>query len=181
MSIGSLDGLENILNGEGLEFEEVSGDIQIENGQINLVDARMTGSALGLSANGVIDIRDSAFALHGAVAPAYRVNSLIGEVPGLGNLFVSRKGEGVFAMTYRITGPMNQATIEVNTLAALTPGIFRRIFEPIGKDLPSTAELLTAAEDAAGDVAARDFLSTPELLQEYERERAAQREGLQQN
>ena len=68
---------------------------------------------------------------------------------------------------------MTAATVQVNTLAALTPGIFRRVFEPVGKEAPTTAELLHAAEEAAGEAATRDFLSTPELLREYERERAA--------
>ncbi|MEM9233179.1 MAG: AsmA-like C-terminal domain-containing protein, partial [Pseudomonadota bacterium] len=173
LSIGSLDGLANVLNGEGLEFTDLKGDLQLQNGELRLVDARLTGSALGLSANGTVNLEANTFGLHGAVAPAYRVNSLIGGVPIVGDIFVSREGEGVFAFAYRVDGPMSDATVQVNTLAALTPGIFRRVFEPVGDETPTTAELLSAAEEAAGDQDARDFLSTPELLREYEREEAA--------
>ncbi|RFB06062.1 DUF3971 domain-containing protein [Parvularcula marina] len=170
LSIGSLDGLANVLNGEGLEFDHLKGDLQLKDGELKLVDAQLTGSALGLSANGAVNLESESFNLHGAVAPAYRVNSMFGSLPGLGDLFVSRDGEGIFALAYRVEGPMADATVQVNTLAALTPGIFRRVFEPVGDEEPTTAELLKAAEEAAGDLAARDFLSTPELLREYERE-----------
>lgn len=172
LSVGSLDGLANVLNGEGLAFSALEGDIQLDQGVLRLVDARLTGSSLGLSANGTIDLNDEAFRLHGAVAPAYQVNSLFGDLPGIGELFVSRRGEGVFALSYRVDGPMQEATIQVNSLAALTPGIFRRVFEPVGDDVPTTAELLQAAEEAADTTATQDFLSTPELLKEYEQNNA---------
>ncbi|WOI54112.1 AsmA-like C-terminal region-containing protein [Parvularcula sp. LCG005] len=171
LSVGSFDGLANVLNGEGLEFDELQGDVQIEAGVLRLVDARMTGSALGLSANGEVDMARGQFGLRGAVAPAYAVNSLFGNVPGLGELFVSREGEGVFAMAYRIDGPVATPTITVNSLSALTPGIFRRVFEPAEEDAPSTDELLSAAEESAGLNEAIDFVSTPELLREYEERR----------
>lgn len=168
LSVGSLDGLANLLNDEGLNFSELHGDIQLEDGQLTLVDARLTGSSLGLSANGVMALGVGEIDVHGAVAPVYGVNSLFGELPGLGQLFVSREGEGLVAFGYRIAGESAAPTISVNTLTALTPGIFRRIFEPIVSDRPTTDELLTAAEEAAGQAEIMDYLSTPELLQEYE-------------
>jgi hypothetical protein len=171
LSLGSLDGLENALNGEGLEFAELRGDVQLHDGVLRLVNARLTGSALGLSANGIADLGDRRFDINGAVAPAYRMNSLLGELPGLGDLLVSREGEGVVAFAYQLEGPIAEPTVSVNTLAALTPGIFRRIFEPV-REVPSTQALLDAAEASAGTAEARDFLSTPELLKEYESHRA---------
>ena len=163
LSVGSLDGLENVLNGEGLEFSRLEGDLQLEDGVLRLVDARMTGSALGVSANGTVDLADTAFSIHGAIAPAYGVNSLAGNLPGIGSLFVSREGEGLFALAYRLNGPPQAATVEVNTIAALTPGILRRLFEPTMETPPSTAELLLAAEAIA---AAGQALDAPRAPQE---------------
>ena len=42
-----------------------------------------------------------------------------------------RRGEGVFGMTYSINGPAAQPRVGVNPVSALTPGILRRIFEPL--------------------------------------------------
>ncbi len=168
LSIGSLDGFANAVNGEGLAFTDFKGDLQLGDGELRLVDVRLTGSSLGISANGSLALNGSDIDLFGAVAPVYGVNSFFGNLPGLGDLFVSRKGEGLVAFAYGIDGPAAGPTISVNTLTALTPGIFRRIFEPIGLDRPSSDELLSQAQTQAGTDEAMEFLSTPELLQEYE-------------
>ena len=169
LSIGSLDGMANVLNGEGIDFDELVTDIQLEDGELRFVNARLTGSALGLSANGNMGLDDGDFDLRGAVAPAYGVNSFLADLPGVGELLVSRKGEGVFAFGYQVSGPVAEPTISVNTLTALTPGILRRLFEPVVGQTPTTDDLLNAAEVSAGLTEARQYLSTPELLREYER------------
>ena len=149
LSVGSLDGLAGVLNGEGLRFDEVAGDFVLREGRLGLQDVRMTGSALGLSAGGEVDLSGRLFDLSGAVAPAYGVNSVLGGIPGLGELFVSRRGEGVVAFGYAVEGPIAEPTVTVNTLSALTPGVFRRIFEPVRQRQPTTAEILEAATEAA--------------------------------
>jgi hypothetical protein len=50
-------------------------------------------------------------------------------VPILGDILASRKGEGVFGVTYSMKGPLEDPTLTVNPLSVLTPGILRRIFE----------------------------------------------------
>ncbi|MGN6149622.1 MAG: hypothetical protein ACTHPD_13870, partial [Rhizomicrobium sp.] len=42
---------------------------------------------------------------------------------------VSKQGEGIIGMTYSVSGDADQPSLSVNPLAALAPGIFRRIFE----------------------------------------------------
>ena len=145
LSVGSLDGLAGVLNGQGLYFDEFAGDFILEEGTLGLQDVRLTGSALGLSALGEIDLGARRFDLSGAVAPAYGVNSFLGGIPGLGDLLVSRRGEGVVALGYTVAGPIAEPTVTVNTLSALTPGVFRRLFEPVRERRPSTAEVLEAA------------------------------------
>jgi hypothetical protein len=54
---------------------------------------------------------------------------VLGIVPILGNLLVSKPGEGVIGMTYNVSGNSEEPKISVNPLSVLTPGIFRRIFE----------------------------------------------------
>jgi len=43
---------------------------------------------------------------------------------------VGKKGEGIFALSYSVTGERSSPTVFVNPLSALTPGIFRRVFDP---------------------------------------------------
>jgi hypothetical protein len=41
---------------------------------------------------------------------------------------VGREGEGVFALTYGISGPIEEPVITVNPLSALAPGFLRNFF-----------------------------------------------------
>ena len=63
----------------------------------------------------------------------------------IGDLFVSRQGEGMFAPTYSVRGTFARARIALNPVAALTPGVLRQIFEnpsvpPPGAEEPAKAQ-----------------------------------------
>ncbi|MEM9810041.1 MAG: AsmA-like C-terminal domain-containing protein [Pseudomonadota bacterium] len=149
LAVGSLDGLSDLLNGEGIRFQEFEADVWLQNGQMGLSDAKLVGTSLGISANGIVDLNQGTIDVRGAVAPAYSVNSILGALPGIGRLFVSRDGEGIVAFSYTITGSIDQPVVTVNTLSALTPGILRRVFEPLVNGSSETRDLLDAAIIAA--------------------------------
>jgi len=157
LSIGSLDGLSDLVNGEGIRFDKLEGDVWLKDGKLGLADTKLVGSSLGISATGVIDLDAGTIDVRGAIAPAYAVNSVLGIIPGIGRLFVNRQGEGIVAFSYSLSGPLDQPTVSVNTLTALTPGILRRIFEPVEDGAAGTQELLEAAIAAA-----REEAETPE-------------------
>ena len=82
-----------------------------------------------MTAQGYIDQKRDQVSVGGTLAPVYGINGLLGSVPLLGDILVSKKGEGVVGMTYSVSGNMEEPEIGVNPLSVLTPGIFRRIFE----------------------------------------------------
>ena len=51
-----------------------------------------------------------------------------GSIPLLGALFGGRD-EGLFGITYRLFGPLDDPQFSMNPISALAPGIFRKIFE----------------------------------------------------
>ncbi|MEM9704997.1 MAG: AsmA-like C-terminal domain-containing protein, partial [Pseudomonadota bacterium] len=127
---GSFDGLSNLLNGEGIELAQAFAEFQYEDGVLLLDDVRVAGPSVGLSAEGQLRVDEGGLInLRGAIAPLYQVNSLLGRTPVIGDLLINREGEGVVAVSYRVTGPASSPTVSVNPLSALTPGAFRRIFE----------------------------------------------------
>jgi hypothetical protein len=168
LSAGSLTALGDLLNGEGIEFNSVTADLQVDEGVMSIVDARATGPAVGVSVKGDVDFVLNVFDLDGAFAPAYQVNSVLGQLPGLGELLISRQGEGIVAFSYNLRGPISDPTATVNTLSLFTPGIFRRIFEPLRTSRPTTAELLEQAVEAAEMSDQREFTTTAEQLRELE-------------
>ncbi len=56
-------------------------------------DARASGPAIGVSADGYIDRPNNVLSLRGSIAPLYGVNSILGMIPLLGNVLTSKEGE----------------------------------------------------------------------------------------
>jgi hypothetical protein len=99
----------------------------------------MAGPALGLTGSGSYDIPRDNLDVDGVLAPSPMLNlSMLGSIPVIGDLIVSRRGEGVFGMTYSINGHAEEPRVFVNPVSVLTPGILRRIFEPVQPRQPRT-------------------------------------------
>ncbi|MDX2237145.1 MAG: AsmA-like C-terminal region-containing protein [Hyphomonadaceae bacterium] len=140
-TVASLRGLVDALNGDGITFVSMDAPVVIAGDRVTIGEARMAGPAIGLTATGSYEMKRDALDIDGVVVPSYGLNSMLGAVPVLGDLFVSRQGEGMFGMTYSVNGPIANARVGVNPVSALAPGIFRRIFEPIAprRDAPAAA------------------------------------------
>jgi hypothetical protein len=141
-SAGSLTGIGDLMGGDGISIENMNVPFSSKNNVISVHDARARGRAIGATADGYIDRPKSQVALKGSLVPAYGLNSVLGNIPLLGDVLVSKKGEGVFGVTYSATGSAEQPKIDVNPLSVLTPGILRRIFEgrmPTAANAPSNA------------------------------------------
>ncbi len=131
-SAGSLTGLVDTLNGDGIGFTAFDAQMAYANNRVTFTEGRMAGPSLGLTGSGAYNIRGDDLDIDGVVAPSPVLNlSMLGEIPVIGDLLVSRRGEGVFGMTYSINGPAGEPRVGVNPVSALTPGILRRIFEPV--------------------------------------------------
>jgi len=130
LSIGSLTGIVDTLSGEGLSFDTFYVPFSLRKGELNIRDARVSGPALGMTGDGEIRFKDRLLDLDGALVPAYTANSLLGDIPLIGDVFVRKKGEGIFALSYKVQGEFDETQISVNPLSALTPGFLRGIFKP---------------------------------------------------
>ena len=120
--------VEALQGGDGLVFGRLVAPFALTPEAFTLRDARAFSASLGLTAKGRI-LRERRVAdVEGTIVPAYVFNSLLGRVPLLGRLFSPEAGGGVFAATYRVQGPLDEPTVTVNPLAALTPGFLRGLF-----------------------------------------------------
>ena len=139
-SAGSLNGLANLMNGEGIAFNYAYGLFDYADGVVSLSELRATGSSVGITAEGDVSFGQGGVAnLNGAVAPVYALNSALGNTPIIGDILVGAKGEGVLAFTYRVSGDTGNPSVFVNPLSALTPGIFRELFQPSRTTRPEEA------------------------------------------
>ncbi|GAA0585195.1 AsmA-like C-terminal domain-containing protein [Rhizomicrobium electricum] len=128
-TVGSLVGLANLMQGQGVEVSTLEVPFSSKNSVISVHDVRATGPAIGISADGYIDRPKNVIALKGSLVPLFGINSVLGNIPLLGTLITSKEGEGIIGMTYSVTGNTDEPSVSVNPLSALAPGILRRIFE----------------------------------------------------
>ncbi len=148
VSILALTGVVDELRGKGLRFAVLEAPFTVNDGMVKVTDAKATGLSLGYTAGGTIDIDADVMDFEGTVVPAYVINSVLGHIPLLGTLFTGgQKGGGVFAATYRMTGPLDDPEVSVNPLSALAPGFLRNILEMFGKG-EFTSELPDETDDS---------------------------------
>jgi len=136
LSIASLQGIFDTLGGAGLNFNEFVVPFSFGEGQLSVRNARVSGPALGMTGSGEIRLKDRVLDLDGVLVPAYTANSLLGDIPIIGDIFVGKKGEGIFALSYTVKGGFDKTQIAVNPLSALTPGFLRGIFRTKRDKLP---------------------------------------------
>ena len=128
-SAGSLTGLIDLMGGKGIAVDKLMAPFRMDAGILDITDARASGPAIGVTASGYFDRHSNKIALEGALVPIYGLNSVLGAIPVLGDVLVSKKGEGIFGFSYAVRGNAEEPNVSVNPLSVLAPGILRRIFE----------------------------------------------------
>ncbi|MGZ5937095.1 MAG: YhdP family protein [Rhizomicrobium sp.] len=157
-SAGSLIGFVNLLQGQGIAIDELRIPFSSHNGVLAIQDARASGPAIGISAEGWLDRPKNQVAIKGTLVPLFGINSVLGFIPLLGDLLVSKPGEGIIGMTYTVAGDPDEPRVSVNPLSMVTPGILRRIFE--GK-MPDAANAPSNAKPAPVTITPENPASTP--------------------
>lgn len=128
LTVASLTGIVDLLQGEGITFTHLTGDVTLDDGVLSTDLLRAYGPALGLTAKGKLDFDESVADLEGTIVPAYTVNRILGGIPVLGQFLIGGEGEGFLAFIYRISGPLSEPEVKVNALSALAPGFLRGLF-----------------------------------------------------
>ncbi len=133
LTLASLTGISDLAAGKGIAFKQLDIPFAMQSRRLTISDARAVGSQIGIGSSGEIDFKANKTELEGTVVPAYTLNTLVGKIPLLGNLFTGGKGGGVFAVSYTLSGPLDNPEIRVNPLTVLAPGILRNLVRGLGK------------------------------------------------
>ena len=143
-SVLSTQGLSALDGQTGVRFSTTETRFTWRRGRLLLKDGRANGAQIGITFGGKIDLGASSarqIDIEGTIIPVYTLNRLIGAIPILGTLLTGGEGEGLFAATYSMKGPRSDPAVTVNPLAALAPGIVRRILfmgDVPGQETPET-------------------------------------------
>ena len=127
LAAGSFTGLIDLLNGDGILFDSLGANVALHGERIEVRDLKMTGPSAGAMGEGYIDRSTDVLEATGTLAPIYSLNSILGDVPVVGEIL---GGEGgILAITFAIDGTVDDLGLSVNPFSVIAPGILRELFE----------------------------------------------------
>ena len=133
LTLASLQGIADILSGEGIRFDEFEINFVSKDNLIKIEEIYAIGPAISVLMNGYIE-KNKLISLRGSLVPATTINKAIGSIPVLGDILVgSKTGEGVFGVSFKIKGPPQKLETTVNPIKTLTPRFITRTLERLKK------------------------------------------------
>jgi len=115
---------------ENVSMERFDCDFVFDDSFVILKKGVGKSISLGFTVDGKLDRRNRTYSLKGNLIPARFLNSILNNIPILGPLLSGGEGEGLFAMSYTVTGPFDKPDISANPLSMLAPGFLRKLFSP---------------------------------------------------
>ncbi len=112
----------------GLSFDKVRVPFELTDDVLILGHSVAKGALLAVTVEGSVDENKDEIDLVGVISPAYALTGVLDEIPLIGDILSGGKGEGVFAMTFTVSGSLESPEFSVNPLSLLTPGFLRNIF-----------------------------------------------------
>ena len=133
LSLASLQGIADLMTGEGIRFDEFEMNFKNKDKLMTIDEIYAIGPAISLLMSGYVE-KDELISLRGTLVPATTINKAIASIPLLGNILIGKKtGEGVFGVSFKIKGPPKDLKTTVNPVKTLTPRFITRTLEKIKK------------------------------------------------
>ncbi|WP_338331613.1 AsmA-like C-terminal region-containing protein [Acetobacter sp. LMG 32666] len=102
--------------------------VTFEDGVLEIHDGTTGNGALGATLEGKVNLDRNSIDLHGTVVPVFAINTLPGKLPGIGRLFSPEKNGGLLAITFGVTGNLEDPTLHINPYSIFLPGALREMF-----------------------------------------------------
>ena len=134
LTLASLQGISDLLTGEGVRFDEFEMIFTNKNNLMQISEIYSIGPAISILMDGYVQ-KDELVSLKGTLVPATTINKFVASIPVLGEILVGKKtGEGVFGVSFKIKGPPKDLKTTVNPIKTLTPRFITRTLEKIKKN-----------------------------------------------
>ncbi|MDC1064126.1 AsmA-like C-terminal region-containing protein, partial [Candidatus Pelagibacter sp.] len=134
LSLASLQGIADLLTGEGIRFTDFEMNFTNNDKLMTIEELYAIGPAISILIEGYIE-ENNLISLKGTLVPATTINRSIASIPLIGELLVGKKvGEGVFGVSFKVKGPPKKLETTVNPIKTLTPRFITRTLEKIKKN-----------------------------------------------
>jgi Protein of unknown function/AsmA-like C-terminal region len=124
---------------DAVPFQKMTAKFARTTGRVDLREAVIYDTQMGLTTEGFIDYAHDRIDLNGTFVPAYQVNNLVSHIPFVGLLLGGGTNEGIFGVNYRLSGPGSAPVLTINPFSAMTPGFLRKVFGAIDGTTPQQA------------------------------------------
>ena len=134
LTLASLQGIADLLSGEGIRFNDFEMKFVNQKNLLKINEIYAIGPAISIMMEGYVE-KNKTISLRGTLVPATTINKAISSIPLLGNILVGKKtGEGVFGVSFKIKGPPGKTETSVNPIKTLTPRFITRTLEKLKKN-----------------------------------------------
>jgi hypothetical protein len=134
LSLASLQGIADLLTGEGIRFTDFEMKFENKKGLMTIDEMYAIGPAVSILMDGYIET-NKLVSLRGTLVPATTINRSIASIPLLGNILIGKKtGEGVFGVSFKVKGEPKKLKTTVNPIKSLTPRFITRTIEKLKKN-----------------------------------------------
>ena len=134
LALASLQGIADLLTGEGIRFSDFEMNFTKKNKLMTIQELYAIGPAISILIEGYIE-EDNIISLRGTLVPATTINRTIASIPLIGDLLIGKKvGDGIFGVSFKVKGPPKKLETTVNPIKTLTPRFITRTLEKIKKN-----------------------------------------------
>ena len=134
LTLASLQGIADLITGEGIRFSDFEMHFQNSKQLMTINEIYAFGPSISILMDGYIE-PGRLISLRGTLVPASTINRAIATIPLVGNILVGKKvGEGVFGVSFKIKGKPNNLKTIVNPVKSLTPRFITRTLEKMKKN-----------------------------------------------
>ena len=134
LSLASLQGIADLLTGEGIRFTDFEMNFSNRKGIITIEEMYAIGPAVSILMDGYIETK-KLVSLRGTLVPATTINRSIASIPLLGKILIGDKtGEGIFGVSFKVKGAPKNLKTTVNPIKSLTPRFITRTLEKVKKN-----------------------------------------------
>jgi AsmA-like C-terminal region len=119
----------NNVQNSNIEFSQARADFTRAPGRMTVRDGVLRGPMIGATVEGNIDYARDQVAMRGTLVPLYGLNNMFGQIPIVGLFLGGGSNEGMFGITYEVSGTTSNPRPMVNPISAIAPGVLRKFFE----------------------------------------------------
>ncbi len=112
-----------------VDFSQARADFTRYPGRMVIRDGVVRGPVIGATIEGNIDYGNDKVSMRGTLVPLYGLNNMFGQIPIVGLFLGGGSNEGIFGITYEVSGSASEPRSVVNPISAIAPGLLRKFFE----------------------------------------------------